>query len=154
MGNEDVLAALYNRKDDDDETLDHGRGRIPRRLLALTACGGPVAPAPDSSQIPSAAGTAPRSTEPVTTASASAATTVPAESKTTDSSGDGYGGGPSSYMSLYLPEFTISGIFSDLVDHDDYVAWSNKANSQWQADDEVNHPPSNACGFYPGIQHF
>ena len=34
-------------------------------LLALTACGGPVAPAPDSSQIPSAAGTAPRSTEPV-----------------------------------------------------------------------------------------
>ena len=39
-------------------------------LLALTACGGPVAPAPDSSQIPSAAGTAPRSTEPATTASA------------------------------------------------------------------------------------
>ena len=116
-------------------------------LLALTACGGPVAPAPDSSQIPSAAGTAPRSTEPVTTASASAATTVPAESKTTDSSGDGYGGGPSSYMSLYLPEFTISGIFSDLVDHDDYVAWSNKANSQWQADDEVNHPPRTPVDF-------
>ena len=65
-------------------------------LLALTACGGPVAPAPDSSQIPSAAGTAPRSTEPATTASATTATTVPAESKTTDSSGDGYGGGPSS----------------------------------------------------------
>ena len=31
VGNEDVLAALYNRKDDDDETLDHGRDRIPRR---------------------------------------------------------------------------------------------------------------------------
>ena len=110
-------------------------------LLALTACGGPVAPAPDSSQIPSAAGTAPRSTEPATTASATT------ESNPTDSSGDGYGGGPSSYMSLYLPEFTISGIFSDLVDHDDYVAWSNKANSQWQADDEVNHPPRTPVDF-------
>ena len=110
-------------------------------LLALTACGGPVAPAPDSSQIPSAAGTAPRSTEPATTASATT------ESNPTDSSGEGYGGGPSSYMSLYLPEFTISGIFSDLVDHDDYVAWSNKANSQWQADDEVNHPPRTPVDF-------
>ena len=50
-------------------------------------------------------------------------------------------------MSLYLPEFTISGIFSDLVDHDDYVAWSNKANSQWQADDEVNHPPRTPVDF-------
>ena len=110
-------------------------------LLALTACGGPVAPAPDSSQIPSAAGTAPRSTEPATTASATT------ESNPPDSSGEGYGGGPSSYMSLYLPEFTISGIFSDLVDHDDYVAWSNKANSQWQADDEVNHPPRTPVDF-------
>ena len=110
-------------------------------LLALTACGGPVAPAPDSSQIPSAAGTALRSTEPATTASATT------ESNPTDSSGEGYGGGPSSYMSLYLPEFTISGIFSDLVDHDDYVAWSNKANSQWQADDEVNHPPRTPVDF-------
>ena len=110
-------------------------------LLALTACGGPVAPAPDSSPIPSAAGTAPRSTEPATTASATT------ESNPTDSSGEGYGGGPSSYMSLYLPEFTISGIFSDLVDHDDYVAWSNKANSQWQADDEVNHPPRTPVDF-------
>ena len=110
-------------------------------LLALTACGGPVAPAPDSSQIPSAAGTAPRSTEPATTASATT------ESNPTDSSEEGYGGGPSSYMSLYLPEFTISGIFSDLVDHDDYVAWSNKANSQWQADDEVNHPPRTPVDF-------
>ena len=110
-------------------------------LLALTACGGPVAPAPDSSQIPSAAGTAPRSTEPATTASATT------ESNPTDSSGEGYGGGPSSYMSLYLPEFTISGIFSDLVDHDDYVAWSNKANSQWRADDEVNHPPPTPLDF-------
>ena len=116
-------------------------------LLALTACGGPVAPAPDSSQIPSAAGTAPRSTEPATTASATTATTVPAESKTTDSSGDGYGGGPSSYMSLYKPEYDTPGRFTDLADHDDFVAWNNKANSQWRADDEVNHPPPTPLDF-------
>ena len=114
-------------------------------LLALTACGGPVAPAPDSSQIPSAAGTAPRSTEPVTTASATT------ESNPTDSSGKGYGGGPSSYMSVHIPDFTISGRFSDLVDHDDFVAWANKANSQWRADDEVNSPPPTPLDF---IQEF
>ena len=110
-------------------------------LLALTACGGPVAPAPDSSQIPSAAGTAPRSTEPATTASATT------ESNPTDSSEEGYGGGPSSYMSLYKPEYDTPGRFTDLADHDDFVAWNNKANSQWRADDEVNHPPPTPLDF-------
>ena len=110
-------------------------------LLALTACGGPVAPAPDSSQIPSAAGTAPRSTEPATTASATT------ESNPTDSSEEGYGGGPSSYMSLYKPEYDTPGRFTDLADHDDFVAWNNKANSQWRADDEVNHPPRTPVDF-------
>lgn len=110
-------------------------------LLALTACGGPVAPAPDSSQIPSAAGTALRSTEPATTASATT------ESNPTDSSEEGYGGGPSSYMSLYKPEYDTPGRFTDLADHDDFVAWNNKANSQWRADDEVNHPPRTPVDF-------
>ena len=109
-------------------------------LLALTACGGPVAPAPDSSQIPSAAGTAPP-TEPATTASATT------ESNPTDSSEEGYGGGPSSYMSLYKPEYDTPGRFTDLADHDDFVAWNNKANSQWRADDEVNHPPPTPLDF-------
>ena len=50
-------------------------------------------------------------------------------------------------MSVHIPDFTISGRFSDLVDHDDFVAWANKANSQWRADDEVNYPPPTPVDF-------
>ena len=110
-------------------------------LLALTACGGPVAPAPDSSQIPSAAGTAPRSTEPATTASATT------ESNPTDSSGEGYGGDSSPYEAFYIDIFITPSQVSDLVDTDTFVTWATGIVDQLGRDNQETYLTLSPVGF-------